>query len=423
MKAPLYRVSQLATANSEIICGGDEDRAKIVEILYPFDDGRYFVRVQATGGYAVLEESELTAMVEIDPNDKPIERKNIRILFFGNGQFALPTLKYLIEQGYDVAAVVTNPDKPCGRGRRLKPTAVKEYAISKGIQVMTPITLRGKVFQKYLKTLDISVGVVVEFRILPESVYTIPAWGTINLHSSLLPQYRGASTIASAIRDGNEVTGVTTFILDRTVDTGDIINNLAVPIEKDENAGDVFNRLRDIGAVMVDDAIQRIGRNCAPVPQSKLICDFIKPGYAPKLDKFDMQIPWWKPTEVVCNFIRSLSPFPTAWTLVKYLDNPDLVSMKIYRATVSDMAMDDRAPGELFVNDDRLLIACADGVLSIEELQTPGRRRITAAEYLNGYRGIRKGFCISSSKDAPLRNDQYDRYAEGQWQNPSKENH
>lgn len=392
-----------------------DDRNKSVKcrVLYPYADGRYFVNVIQTGGYTHIHENDINfPFPEIEIESHPADRKRIRIVFFGNGHFALPTLKYLIAKGYDVCAVVTMPDKPQGRGKQLKPSAVKEYAQEVGIPVYQPLKLDGYYFRMRLQNLQPTIGVVVEFRILPKCTYGIPKWGTINLHSSLLPQYRGASTIASAIKDGNTQTGVTTFILDEKVDTGNIINNLAVPIYTADSAKDVHDRLKKAGAVMVDDAIQRIAHSCNTVPQNDLICDFISPSYAPKIKRMDCQIPWWKSTREVYDFIRSLSPIPTAWTSLRWLGTETTVNLKIYRAVISHTLKAEHAPGELFIKDGKIYIACGDGVLSIKELQMPNKKRMTAREFLCGYRGIGKGFCVSLPNITDAKSMAYAEYTD-----------
>lgn len=413
MNAPLYRVGQIVEAIPNEIEHDSNSPYVKCRILYPDEDGFYFVQVIRSGGYAIISERDIVApFPEIDIDVHPAPRKNIRVVFFGNGQFALPTLKYLVEMGYDVAAVITMPDKPQGRGKQLKPSAVKEYAQEVGIPIYQPLKLDGYYFRMRLQNLQPTIGVVVEFRILPKCTYGIPKWGTINLHSSLLPQYRGASTIASAIKDGNTQTGVTTFILDEKVDTGNIINNLAVPIYTADSAKDVHDRLKKNGAIMVDDAIQRIAHSCNTVPQNDLICDFISPSYAPKIKRMDCQIPWWKSTREVYDFIRSLSPIPTAWTSLRWLGAETTLNLKISKAVISHTLKAEHAPGELFIKDDKILITCGDGVLSIKELQMPNKKRMTAREFLCGYRGIGKGFCVSLPNITDAKSMAYAEYSD-----------
>ncbi|ROS85129.1 methionyl-tRNA formyltransferase [Muribaculaceae bacterium Isolate-036 (Harlan)] len=391
MKTPIYRVGQSVQAPSSLLCA-NEDNGILSQgrILYPVEDGSYLVRLR-NGGYTAADESEIVAYPEYD-SAKPVERKGIRIVFFGNGQFALPTLKMLVERGYDVAAVVTMEDKPCGRGKVVRKSAVKVYAESMGILVFQPRKLDSNRFLRHIHNLHATLGVVVEFRILPRALYTIPSWGTINLHSSMLPMYRGASTIASAIKDGNSMTGVTTFMLEDKIDTGGIINNLAISIDEDDNAEDVHIKLRIAGAEMMDDAIQRIAHSCRPIPQSELICDFIQPCYAPKLRRKDCIIPWLKPADYVHDFIRALTPIPSAWTSLAMLGK-QAMSVKIFITEKTVIPRGHHAPGELFWQDRKLYIACGDNLLSVLELQMPNKRRMTAIEFFNGYRGACKGFC------------------------------
>lgn len=212
---PMYRVGQTVQIPTSLLDGNINDGFLTeAKVLYPKEDGSYFLRLKKTGGYIIVDETDISTYPERD-FDKPVFRERIRIVFFGNGQFALPTLKMLVEQGYDVAAVVTMEDKPCGRGKLPRPSAVKAYAESMGILVHQPRKLDSQRFLRHIRNLHATLGVVVEFRMLPQSLYSIPQWGTINLHSSLLPMYRGASTIASAIKDGSDTTGVTTFFLSR----------------------------------------------------------------------------------------------------------------------------------------------------------------------------------------------------------------
>lgn len=393
MKPPKYRVGQTIYTYSKNVCINTEQSTVACRILYPVIDGSYFVKVISTGGYVMLKESQIIGTPEYTNDDVPIQPKYVHIVFFGNGLFALPTLKLLVQRGYVISAVVTMPDKPQGRGHQPKASAIKEYALAHNIPVLQPTDLSSDDFCKTIDAMMPNLGVVVDFRILPRRLYIIPAWGTINLHSALLPQYRGASTIASAIRDGNTLTGVTTFYLQPQVDVGDVINNLAVPIEDDDTAADVHLKLRNAGATMVEDAILRIFYNCMPVPQSELVCDFLQPSYAPKLHKSDCQIPWHKSARDVYNFIRALSPVPTAWTKLKMIGEDKAVNAKIYKASITDVPTGEHAPGELFQHKRMLCIACRDYALSIESILLPGKKRMTALEFLNGFRKSCKGFC------------------------------
>lgn len=402
MKRPKYRVGEFIQIPNSVLCShsgnGSLSQARI---LYPKEDGTYFVKLSQSGGYAVVDETEITATPEhYFENTAP--RSDIRIVFFGNGQFALPTLRMLVEKGYDVAAVVTMEDKPVGRGKTPRPSVVKIFAEANGIQVFQPRKLDSQRFLRHIRNLHATLGVIVEFRKLPRALYAIPPWGTVNLHSSLLPMYRGASTITSAIKDGSTLTGVTTFLLDDDIDNGVIINNYAIGISDSDNAEDVHIKLREAGAEMMDDAIQRVAFTCRPVPQSELICDFIQPCYAPKLHRKDCVIPWNKPAKEVYDFIRAHSPIPSAWTSLALLGKKSPINVKIFQTDKTGIPRGHHAPGELFWENRHLYIACSDELLSILLLQLPNKRKMTAVEFFNGYRGACKGFCNigqSSSTD------------------------
>lgn len=415
MKAPRYCVGQLVNVVGH--CAGEpfnNDFFVQCRILCPADDGTYFVRVLKSDGYSIVDEDSISAYPLYD-QEKPADRKRIRVVFLGNGLFALPTLKKLVEQGYDVAAVVTMEDKPCGRGNKVSPSPVKTYAESQGIMVYQPRNLDSDDFLQAIRDINPTVGVVVEYRILPQSLFKIPKWGVINLHSSLLPMYRGASTITSAIKDGKGITGVTTSLINSGLDKGKIINNLATYIGDNDSAEDIHILLRTNGAVMVDDAIQRIAHSCNGIPQSDLICDFIQPSHAPKLFRKDAYIPWCDSADRVHNFIRAHSSviggqyYPktpaiagsvsTAWTSLKMIDSDSATDVKIHKVSKTGIPRGYHAPGEWFWQDGSLMVACQDNLLSVDILQLPGKKRMTAKEYHNGFRGVCKGFCDISPDD------------------------
>lgn len=415
MKAPRYCTGQLVNVVGH--CAGEpfqNDFFVQCRILCPVDDGTYLVRVIKSDAYSIVDEDSISAYPEYDP-EKAADRKRIRVVFFGNGLFALPTLKMLVEQRYDVAAVVTMEDKPCGRGKKICPSPVKSYAESQGLLVYQPRNLDSEDFLQAISDINPTIGVVVEYRILPQALFKIPEWGVINLHSSLLPMYRGASTITSAIKDGSDMTGVTTFIINSGLDKGKIINNLAHYIGENDSAEDVHIQLRINGAVMVDDAIQRIAHSCHGIPQSDLICDFIKPSHAPKLFRKDAYIPWCDSADHVHNFIRAHSSviggihYPmtpaisgsvsTAWTSLKMIDSDSATDIKIHKASKTGIPRGYHAPGEWFWQDGKLMVACKDNLISVDILQLPGKKRMTAKEYHNGFRGACKGFCDTTPDD------------------------
>lgn len=406
MKPPVHRVGQTVQVPSVLFTEVKTDAFFTdCQILYANEDGTYFVRHNKTSGFAVINETDISTYPETD-FAKPRQRNQIRIVFFGNGKFALPTLKMLVDKGYDVAAVVTMEDKPCGRSNKMTSSPVKVLADSLGILVYQPRKLNANRFLRHILSLHATLGVVVDFKVLPPSLFRIPKWGTINLHSSLLPMYRGASTITSAIQDGNAMTGVTTFLLDEKIDTGKIINNLGVAIGSNDTAEDVHRKLGEAGAVMVDDAIQRIAHSCRPVSQSDLICTFIQPSHAPKLYRKDCYIPWHLNADTVHNFIRARSSLsttdrkspvqeivPTAWLDVEMLDTNKVLTIKIHRASKTNKPRGFRAPGEMFWENRKLYLTCSDELLSVDVLQLPGKRRMTAIEFHNGYKRACKGFC------------------------------
>lgn len=394
MNLPRYRVGETVCLPSSLLDGiYRPDTIVRGKILFPREDGSYLVRINDLEGYAVVEDYDIIDTIPEYDQTKPVYRKNIRIVFFGNGQFALPTLKMLVAQGYDVAAVVTMEDKPCGRSKAPRPSVVKIFAENAGIPVFQPKKLDSQRFLQHIRDLHATIGVVVEFRKLPKVLYTIPQWGTLNLHSSLLPMYRGASTIASAIKHGDTMTGVTTFMVNDNIDDGGIINNYAVIISEYDNAASVFIKLKLTGSAMVDDAIQRIAHSCRLVPQTELICDFIQPSYAPKLHREDCRIPWYKSATYVHNFIRAHSPIPSAWTILELLGTTKPVDLKIFTTEKTAIPRGIHAPGELFVQERKLYIACGDELLRVLDLQMPNRRRMAASEFINGHHGACKGFC------------------------------
>lgn len=382
--APKYRPGQHAAISPEHLCGHGKEYTG-VRILYSDIEGNYFVRVLRSGGFAIVPEEALIAIEEVET---PADRHNIRVVFFGNGEFALPTLQYLVEKGYDVCAVVTMPDKPQGRGLKPRASAVKRYAFSSGLHVLQPTDLKDASFRSELSALRPTVGVVVEYRMLPTSVFSLPRWGTINLHSSLLPMYRGASPIASAIANGDEVTGVTTILIDNNTDTGSIINNLAIGIGGEDCAGDIHAKLKHFGALMVDDAIQRVAHSCPTCLQSELECDFILPSITPKINRESRYIPWQRPMRDIYNFIRSLAPMPGAIAELHIEGENTPVTIRVLRTSKTSLPPSPtRYAGEIRIADHKLLAECADGVLSIEELQWPGKRRMSAAAFIDGWRG------------------------------------
>ena len=302
--------------------------------------------------------------------------KDLRIVFMGTPDFAVPTLKRLVDEGLNVVGVITGPDKPAGRGMQLQASPVKQYALSQGLPVLQPEKLRDPAFMESLKALHADLQVVVAFRMLPETVWDMPPMGTINLHSSLLPQYRGAAPINWAIIGGETVTGLTTFKLQHAIDTGNILLQLEMPIGPEENVGSLHDRMQAAGAGLVLETLRGLAAGTLreqPQPEVSVL----KP--APKLFKETCKIDFSQPVRTVFNLIRGLSPFPAAYT---ELDGRQL---KIFQAHMENVAHAS-APGQLLTDGKTYIkFSCADGYIVLDQLQLAGKKKMSAMEFLRGY--------------------------------------
>nr|WP_294874801.1 methionyl-tRNA formyltransferase [uncultured Pedobacter sp.] len=301
----------------------------------------------------------------------------MKIVFMGTPDFAVASLNALVEAGFDVVGVVTAADKPAGRGQKLHESAVKQYAVSKGIKVLQPLKLKDPLFIDELKSLNADLQVVVAFRMLPEVVWDMPAKGTINLHASLLPQYRGAAPINHAIINGEKESGVTTFFLKHEIDTGDVIFSESVSINNDDTAGDLHDKLMDVGAgllVKTVKAIEAGNYTEQPQPQS----DELK--HAPKIFKEHCLIDWNQSGNKIYNLIRGLSPYPTAFT--KLNDK----TLKVFKAEFEEKEPG-ISPGS-FLSDGKtyLKFAARDGFIKFTDLQYEGKKRMQVDEFLRGMR-------------------------------------
>lgn len=303
----------------------------------------------------------------------------MRIIFMGTPDFALPSLQLLLEHQHHIVAVVTPPDKPQGRGQQVIASPVKEFALQRELPLLQPESLRDQTFVSTVASLQPELIVVVAFRILPKELFTIPKFGSFNLHASLLPKYRGAAPINWAVMNGEGETGVTTFFLQEKVDTGSIILQARVRIGPDETAGELHDKLADVGAEIVLQTVRLIELGKA---QARMQDDSLA-SPAPKIFKENCKIDWGDTSQQVHNFVRGLSPHPCAWTVHKNK------TIRIYKtALVSEPldAMKGFAAGEVTdVRKDRLLIRTADGVVSLVELQQEGRKRMGVEEFLRGY--------------------------------------
>ncbi len=304
----------------------------------------------------------------------------MRIVFMGTPDFAVASLKALIESGEDVVAVVTGPDKPAGRGQKMHASAVKQFAETKGIPILQPIKLKDPEFLKELSSYKADLQVVVAFRMLPESVWNMPPKGTINVHASLLPNYRGAAPINHAIINGEKKSGVTTFLLQHEIDTGNILFSTEVNISETDNAGILHDKLMVAGADLLLKTIKAIKEDTAtPIPQDNL--ENNEPlKHAPKIFKEDCQIQWNNDTETIYNLIRGLSPYPTAFT---FLDNKVL---KIYAAEKEITNHTNQIGTYSSDGKTELKFATKDGFLKLLEIQIEGKKRMTVVDFLRGYR-------------------------------------
>lgn len=308
-----------------------------------------------------------------------MDKQSLRIIYMGTPDFAVESLRALVEGGYNVVAVVTMPDKPAGRGHQLQYSAVKQYALSVGLPLLQPEHLKDELFLQELRSYSADLQIVVAFRMLPEVMWNMPRLGTFNLHASLLPQYRGAAPINWAVMNGDTETGATTFMLQHEIDTGNIILQERISIADDENVGSVHDRLMMMGANLVTRTVDTIidaenqGVALPTIPQN----NDIELRQAPKIFKDTCAIDFSRPAQQVYNHIRGLSPYPAAWINQMPATHPLaelLKGAKVYKAAVT----------QLSEQKGHIIIPCADGYIDILELQLPGKKRMDAPALLNG---------------------------------------
>ena len=363
-----------------------------------------------------------------------MEKKDLRIIFMGTPEFAVESLKRLVEGGYNVVAVVTQPDKPVGRHQdTLQPSQVKQYAVEQGLPVLQPVKMKDPEFVEQLRSYHADLQVVVAFRMLPEVVWAMPQYGTFNVHAALLPQYRGAAPINWAVINGEKETGVTTFFLDHDIDTGRIIMQKRFPIPETANVEYVYDGLMHLGAELAletIDALIAADGNIGSIPQSKLIGEGAELKPAPKIFKDTCRIDFHQPAKKVYDFIRGLSPYPGAWTEIKkketvvffddpteghvksaeemlestsddYVKFPDATDhpsrkpstakiqvLKMFATHLSGEKRGAAPVGSLRIEGKQLQVACLDEWLNIQELQLSGKKRMEAAAFLNGMKDI-----------------------------------
>jgi len=317
-----------------------------------------------------------------------MQKEDLRIVFMGTPEFAVETLKALVDNEYNVVAVVTQPDKPVGRHQNeLQPSEVKKFALEHGLPVLQPEKMKDPSFVETLRSYHANLQVVVAFRMLPEVVWAMPEYGTFNVHAALLPQYRGAAPINWAVINGETETGVTTFFLDHDIDTGRIIMKKHFPIPDDANVEYVYDGLMHLGAEICLETLEAIlaaDGHPDSIPQE----DSAELKSAPKIFKETCQIDWNQPSKRIYDFVRGLSPYPGAWTVLKDEKGGETV-LKIFRTTKTEKASDGRV-GTLMADRKHLFIACADAWLQIDELQLAGKKRMDAQAFLNGMKEIEK---------------------------------
>lgn len=333
--------------------------------------------------------------------DTEMDKKDLRIVFMGTPEFAVESLRRLVEGGYNVVAVITQPDKPVGRHQdTLQASAVKQYALSKGLPVLQPVKMKDEVFVENLRSYKADLQVVVAFRMLPEVVWAMPRFGTFNVHAALLPQYRGAAPINWAVINGEAETGVTTFFLDHDIDTGRIIERRKFAIPDDADVEYVYDGLMMLGAQLCIDTVDRVIATDGDVPtiaQDDLETSQETLHPAPKIFKETCEINFGQPAKRVYDFVRGLSPYPGAWTEIAKAGTKPLV-MKVFKAKKTYEPINGYHEGSIRVDGKRLMVACADEWLELVEIQMSGKRRMAAKDFLNGTRDIDEWTCIRPNR-------------------------
>lgn len=312
--------------------------------------------------------------------------EGLRIVYMGTPDFAVLPLKKLVESGYQIVGVVTNPDKPAGRGQQLQESAVKKYAREAGLKILQPEKFRDEHFLNELADLKADLQLVVAFKMLPEVVWGMPRLGTVNLHASLLPDYRGAAPINWAIMNGEKVSGVTTFLLKHEIDSGNIIFQEPVEVTDEMTAGDLHDLLMEKGADLLLKTVDAIADGNFPLIDQTELLKGRDPIHAPKIFKEDMRVDWHQPLQKIYNHIRGLAPFPAAWMELQHLVSGHSCSLKIFRAEKVCRPVN-HPVGEILTDGKKTFEVCVeDGILRILELQLAGKKRMGVEEFLRGFK-------------------------------------
>lgn len=314
-----------------------------------------------------------------------MEKKDLRIVYMGTPDFAVESLRQLVEGGYNVAGVITMPDKPAGRGHKIQYSPVKQYALGQNLPLLQPQNLKDESFIQSLRDWKADLQIVVAFRMLPEVVWNMPRLGTFNLHASLLPQYRGAAPINWAVINGDTETGITTFFLKHEIDTGEVIRQQRVPIADTDNVEVVHDKLMMLGGKLVVETVDDIlNDRVKPMPQEEMaVAGELRP--APKIFKETCRIDWNRPVKKIYDFVRGLSPYPGAWTELISPEGETVV-LKIFESE-KNVEKHGLVPGTIVTDGKKTIkIAVPDGFLSILSLQLPGKKRLKTDELLRGFR-------------------------------------
>ena len=312
--------------------------------------------------------------------------KDLRIVFMGTPEFAVASLKRLVEEGYNIIAVVTTPDKPAGRGQKIHESDVKVAAKELGLPILQPEKLRDPEFVQTMQELRPDLGIVIAFRMLPEIIWAMPRYGTFNLHASLLPQYRGAAPINWAIINGEKETGITTFLLNHEIDKGAIIGQRKMPILEEDNIGTMYDKLMTEGCDLVVETVEKIAaQDFTPIEQMHIDEATLKP--APKIFKEDCKIDWSWEGERIVNFVRGLSPYPAAWTPM-YLNGEEKGSAKIFEVRFSPNKGNGNVGEIISDGKEQIAVVCSDGLIEIRSMQMAGKKRMSNKELLLGFRNI-----------------------------------
>ena len=303
----------------------------------------------------------------------------------GTPDFAVGPLKTLIDNKFNIVAVITGPDRPQGRGRKVIPSPVKQFAVEHNIPVLQPEKLKNPEFIEELKSYNADLQIVVAFRMLPEIVWDMPKYGTFNLHAALLPQYRGAAPINWAVINGETKTGVTTFFLDKDIDTGKVILQKEVDILDSDNCGTIHDKLMEVGQELVKETVEKLlADDLQPIPQEKLITEGMVLKNAPKIFKEDCRLDFTKDAVSLRNLVRGLSPYPTAFTTIKVKDKE--LSLKIFECETEICDVTD-TPGTLKTDNKTFLkISCKNGYLKLTDIQIEGKKRMKISDFLNGFK-------------------------------------